>query len=677
MILIKIVDRSLEERYETNFEYDIQSLVRAFYFGKKIEVNKPLQDAHQILIEVEYIDNSVGVNIFDQQYGGKMQLRKHDDGPMESENRQKAKNQVKRLLYVTLCDYTGKKLPWGTLTGIRPIKQPLDMLLDGRNGEFIRHYMKNTYLMSDEKLNLAMKVANKEYGQISKFPFKEGYSLYVGIPFCPTICAYCSFSSYPLAQYAKLVDAYLDALEQELRFVAGCYQNKPLQTIYIGGGTPTTLTAAQLTRLVDLLHHYFVFDDLLEFTVEAGRPDSITRDKLVALKEGGVTRISINPQTLKEDTLKIIGRKHTIAQFQEAYKLAREVGFDNINMDFILGLPEESAEDIYKTMEGAFLLDPESITIHSLALKRAARLNTEKHDFSEYHFLQDGSVMEQVQKQMESHGYEPYYLYRQKNIATNLENVGYGKPGKECIYNILMMEEKHTVIAVGAGAVSKFVFPDGQRVDKVDNVKDVTTYINRIEDMIQRKYDFFQENARIYNAAANVQEELPELIFHGIAVSNLAYEIAGKMGLPEETRYNLAVAGILHDIGKLKLHRYMNGEQSLQIERMNYMRMHSTFSYEILKGEGYSDFILDSVRYHHENYDGSGFPKHLAGEQIPLGARILRVCDVFVALTSRRGYREAFDWETALSLMIDEVKNFDMEVFIAFQRVINEHKVKQ
>ena len=672
MILIKIVNRVERECYDTNFEYDIQSLVRAFYADTPVEVNQELRPEHQIMIEVEYLRSSVGVNIYDTKYNGKMQLREHEDSEMDSD-RQQAKNQVKRVLYITLCEYTGKTLPWGTLTGIRPIKLPLAQMEKGMSRGEIRQFMKQTYLMSDNKLDLALQVAKTEQQRLSQFPYREGFSLYIGIPFCPSICAYCSFSSYPIKQYADKVDAYLNALFEELHFAAQSYVNRPLQTIYIGGGTPTTLTAGQLDRLLGQIHSEFAMEDMEEFTVEAGRPDSITEEKLQVLKKWGVTRISINPQTLKDETLTIIGRKHTASQFLEAYILARETGFTNINVDLIVGLPDETEEDMMRTLDKLFAIEPESITIHSLARKRAARLTTEAENFAGYRFSADAAVMEHLQNALTEKGYQPYYLYRQKNISANLENVGYAKPGKDCLYNVLMMEEKHTILAAGAGAVSKFVFPDGYHVQKIDNVKDVDQYIERIQEMIGRKREFLEENTRIVNDASHLEEELPEAIAHGAAVSALAYEIAKELDLPESECYDIAVAGVVHDIGKLQLYRYLNGNETLNVEEMNYMRMHSTLSYEILKEKGYSPYILECVKYHHENYDGSGFPDHLAGEEIPLSARILRVCDVFTALTSKRPYRDAFDPETAVFLMIDEVKNFDMRVFIAFQRVVHDN----
>ena len=259
-------------------------------------------------------------------------------------------------------------------------------------------------------------------------------------------------------------------------------------------------------------------------------------------------------------------------------------------------------------------------------------------------------------------------------MTDNLENVGYSLPGKEGIYNILIMEEKQTIVALGAGSVSKFVFDDGQRIEKVDNVKDVDLYIERIDEMIARKQKFLLEHAHYFNEAKDLEQELPESIAHGICVSNLAYAVAKELGLPEENCYELAVAGIVHDIGKLRLNEYLNGkrEDALNIEQMKYIRMHSKLSYDILKNKGYSKFILESILHHHESYDGSGFPDHLEGDEIPIGAKILYVCDVFSALISKRHYRDAFDKDTAVTLMIDEVKNYDMKVFIAFQRVIHE-----
>ena len=316
--------------------------------------------------------------------------------------------------------------------------------------------------------------------------YEEGYSLYIGIPFCPTTCLYCSFTSFPIVSWKKRIDEYLDALDKEIAFTAELYKDKVLDTIYIGGGTPTTLEACELTRLFASIKKSFDLTHLKEFTVEAGRADSITPDKLHVLKEAGVTRISVNPQTMKQETLDLIGRKHTVAQVKEAFLMAREAGFTNINMDLILGLPGESAADVQNTMEQIKKLDPDSLTVHSLAVKRASRLSQWIEENGISMLNNTDETMQITARGAEELNMIPYYLYRQKNMSGNFENVGYAREGKFGIYNILIMEEKQTIVALGAGSITKRVFPDG-RIERCDNVKDVNLYIEKIDEMIERK----------------------------------------------------------------------------------------------------------------------------------------------------------------------------------------------
>ena len=271
--------------------------------------------------------------------------------------------------------HTGKRLPWGTLTGIRPVKIPMSMLEEGKGEEEIRDYMRSTYFISRQKEQLAIEIARREKALLEKLHYENGCSLYIGIPFCPTTCLYCSFTSYPIVSWKKRVGEYLDALEKEIDFTAEIYADKVLDTIYIGGGTPTTLEPSELDRLLVKLHESFDLSGLKEFTVEAGRADSITPEKLKVLKDQGVTRISVNPQTMKQETLDLIGRKHTVTQVREAFAMAREAGFSNINMDIILGLPGEEPADVRRTMEEIEKLGPDSLTVHSLAIKRASRLS--------------------------------------------------------------------------------------------------------------------------------------------------------------------------------------------------------------------------------------------------------------------------------------------------------------
>jgi len=277
----------------------------------------------------------------------------------------------------------------------------------------------------------------------------------------------------------------VEALCKELIAVSKMYKGKKLQTIYMGGGTPTSLEGCQLTKILDTVKTYFDFSNLLELTVEAGRPDSITREKLIALRDMGVNRISINPQTMQQKTLDLIGRKHTVEDICNSFKLAREVGFTNINMDFIIGLNGETLSDIKDSFTKVKKFVPESITIHSLALKRAARLNTEnKREIMDNDLML--SMIDVATETCNELELKPYYLYRQKNMAGNLENIGFSKPGKECLYNILIMEEKQTIIACGAGTSSKIVFNDG-RIERIENVKDPKLYIERLDEMIERK----------------------------------------------------------------------------------------------------------------------------------------------------------------------------------------------
>lgn len=344
-------------------------------------------------------------------------------------------------------------------------------------------------LCSHKKTMLSLEIALREIRLLSGLDYEDGYSLYIGIPFCPTTCAYCSFTSYPLSRFSGQVEAYLTALEKEIAFTARHFQGKKLNTIYFGGGTPTTLTADQLERLISRVETSFDLTWLKEWTIEAGRPDSITMEKLKTIRRHPVTRISINPQTMKEETLQRIGRKHTVEQVREAFWMAREAGFDNINMDMIVGLPDEMPEDVAYTLEEIKKLSPDNLTVHSLAIKRAARMNTQKEAFAGSKSINTSDLMELTQAFAKQMGMEPYYLYRQKNMTGNLENVGYARPGKEGIYNILIMEEVQTIVALGAGAVTKGVF--GDRIERCENVKDIKTYLEKTDEMLERKKRLF------------------------------------------------------------------------------------------------------------------------------------------------------------------------------------------
>jgi len=482
MIEVKINDES--------FAYDIHSLIQAFYPGTEIQVRakESFTEDTPVKMETEIGEKEIFFAVIEN---GSFQRKGRVS--VENPERKEVKNQLKKLIYRELCAYTGKTLPWGTLTGIRPVKIPMAMIEEGYSNLEAARYMWETYDVSKEKAALAISIANREREVLKGLDYENGYSLYVGIPFCPSICLYCSFSSSPIKKWEDRVEDYLEALFKELEFLGKAYAGRKLNTVYVGGGTPTTLTASQLDRLLSCIEANFDFHDLKELTVEAGRPDSVTPEKFQVLKEHQVSRISINPQTMNQKTLDLIGRKHTAEEIKEAFCMAREAGFDNINMDLIVGLPGEHIEDVRHTMEELRALDPDSITVHSLAIKRAARLKLFRDAYEEIGLENSQEIMDLTYRYCTEQGAFPYYLYRQKNMAGNFENVGYAKVDKAGIYNILIMEEKQTILAAGAGASSKFVFA-ADHIERVENVKDVAQYISRIDEMMERKRSFMEKH---------------------------------------------------------------------------------------------------------------------------------------------------------------------------------------
>lgn len=487
---------------EDNFEYDIHSLIKAFYPKEEVVF---LQKDTEFYTGEDIKETPLG---FDVVYGrSEILIRAYPAGTDALEkkfslqgfsdyaaDRKKIKSELKKCLYELLSEITGQKLPWGTLTGIRPVKLPGLMLEEGMTDEEIIRSMKEEYLASDEKIALSLEIAKRERELLRDTDYKNGYSLYVGIPFCPTRCLYCSFTSFSLAAWGKYVDAYVEALCKEIRFTADLMKGRTLNSFYMGGGTPTTLSPDQSEKVLKTIRECFDFSYCREFTVEAGRPDSITREKLEVLKKYKVDRISVNPQTMNQKTLDLIGRRHTVEQTLNAYELARECGFDNINMDLITGLLGETRDDMEYTMKRIEELRPDSLTIHSLALKRASRLNEKKEEYEGYESINTQEVSEMLDGYARRMGLVPYYLYRQKNMTGNLENVGYATLDKAGIYNILIMEDKQTILALGAGGTTKVVFPDGERIERIDNVKSVELYIERIDEMIERKRSFFEKN---------------------------------------------------------------------------------------------------------------------------------------------------------------------------------------
>lgn len=405
-----------------------------------------------------------------------------------------AKNTFKLKLYDILSDYTGRTMPWGNMTGVRPSKVAMNRMDEGMNDDEVRDFLKNHHRVSPDKIELAIGIAHREKKIMEGLNLSDGYSLYIGIPFCPTTCLYCSFTSYPICSWEKRVDEYLEALAKELEWVASGEMpgSSAPDTIYIGGGTPTSLSEGHLEKLLKLITSTINMDRCLELTCEAGRPDSITRGKLEIMKKYGVTRISVNPQTMQQKTLDLIGRRTTVEQVVSAYNMAREIGFDNINMDIILGLPGEDESDVADTFRQIEALGPDSLTVHSLAIKRASALKKRLDEIG-IDALKNTDVTMHLSSECATNlGMSPYYMYRQKNMSGNFENTGYSVPEKECIYNVAIMEEVQTIVACGAGTVTKRVYGDG-RIERCDNVKDVGLYIEKIDEMIERKRRLFED----------------------------------------------------------------------------------------------------------------------------------------------------------------------------------------
>ncbi|MBQ6820371.1 MAG: coproporphyrinogen III oxidase [Clostridium sp.] len=401
------------------------------------------------------------------------------------------KEDIKRIVFSSLKEITGYEYPWGILVGIRPSKIALKYLEEGKSEAEIVDIFAKRHLASEEKARLCIEVAKKEKELVNKD--ESSIAIYIGMAFCPTRCFYCSFTANSISGSKKLINPYLEALTYEIREMKKYVDERriKIESVYFGGGTPTSINNTEFENIMKEIYEAFVENrDIIEFTVECGRPDSITLEKLQTMKKYNTTRISINPQTMNDKTLEMIGRGHSSKDVIEKFNLARELGFNDINMDMIIGLPGEGIDEVKNTAKEILNLKPDSLTVHGLSLKRASILY-------ENFILKKGI---QIKKQDElSLMYEtsrilakdlnikPYYMYRQKNMIGNMENLGYSKEGKECIYNIQMIEDKQTIIALGADAVSKVVFLDEDRIERFGNVKDIREYTNRIKEMVEGK----------------------------------------------------------------------------------------------------------------------------------------------------------------------------------------------
>ena len=470
-----------------NFRYELEKLIRIFMPFEKINFSEDSVEesvyAKTVISEEQevvtaYAELFINGNIFKNQ-------RLIDIKAVDCEKEKELK--LALCLYDCFTEATGYFPEWGILTGVRPAK--LFSRLSKKEGiSDTEEYFKNVLKVSNKKIELC-KAATRGEDKITSLSRGDSFSLYVSVPFCPSRCSYCSFVSHSVEQAKKLIPNYVELLIKEIELTGKIAKNLSLrlETVYIGGGTPTTLSDVQLERVMKAINESFDMGNIREYTVEAGRPDTITKEKLLAIKNGGATRISINPQTMNDSVLEAIGRRHTSAKTQEAFILARSLGFDNINMDLIAGLPTDTLDSFKNTIERVLELNPESITVHSLSMKRSSNLSR-AGEFPEIEIGKIASDMvDYANITLSQNGIVPYYMYRQSKTVGNLENVGYAKEGYECLYNVYIMDETHSILACGASGVTKLREPDGDYIERIFNYKYPYEYIERFNEIIARK----------------------------------------------------------------------------------------------------------------------------------------------------------------------------------------------
>lgn len=456
---------------KNEFEPDFMEIVNMFF---------PVNEEHSEMIKLDY---EIGLNDINSHIDIQSETKQRNYNYIEQKNEyQSEKTILKHMLYKALSDYKNVQLPWGCLTGIRPTKLCYDLIKKGIKKISLVNFLKNDYSVSEQKAKLCLDIIQNQQ------PLEHNDNLvdfYVNIPFCTTRCSYCSFISAEVGKNECLIKPYVDALIREIEFAKQIIRDKHLivKNVYFGGGTPTALPTAELERILSVT--CFNAD---EFTVEAGRPDTITAEKLALLKKYNVSRISVNPQSFNDNVLKAIGRNHTAKQTIEAYNLAREYGFQ-INMDLIAGLPKETLKSFKENIDICIHLSPENITVHTLALKRGSTFANENADIFKKPLTE--KMQEYAYEKITKNGYLPYYLYRQKNMVGNLQNIGYCKPKTKCDFNIESMEETISVLACGANAISKRIFNLENRIERYANCKDIKTYIGKVDEINEQKKKLF------------------------------------------------------------------------------------------------------------------------------------------------------------------------------------------
>lgn len=467
-----------------NFHFELENLTRLFFPNEKITVIRDFSEPQPPCIYTEVSDKitiSVNIGSFNKSETAVKRLTDDDNELVSAQ-----------LLYKLLCDFTGLTQPWGILTGVRPVKLLRRLAEESSEEQAVKKFEKD-FFVSNEKIALSRETEHNER-KILELSKPESFSLYVGIPFCPSRCSYCSFVMASIERAEKLIEPYTKLLCEEIKRTAEI-ANKlglRLETVYFGGGTPTTLSAEQLDTVLGTVNKSFDMSTCREFTVEAGRPDTIDIAKLFALKENKADRISINPQTVNDEVLKTIGRKHTAQQFFDAFELARKCGFDNINTDLIAGLPTDTPESFKNSLDSIVRLNAECITVHTLCMKRASRLTTEGVTLDLQQSRDAREMLAYTQNILGQNEYIPYYMYRQSRMVGNLENVGWSKKGFESLYNVYVMDETHTILACGSGGVTKLKRNNPDYLERIFNFKYPYEYIDRFDELIQRKSGIMQ-----------------------------------------------------------------------------------------------------------------------------------------------------------------------------------------
>ncbi len=468
-----------------DFRYELEKLLRIFMPFEKIEFfDGEIKDFGDSYAKVSFLEdkNELSVELKLETF-----FKTKSETVIDKIDEKTKELKLAVLLYDLLTEAFGYRPPWGILTGVRPAKL-YSRLARQQGVKDTEDYFRNQLFVSDSKVSLCRETFEKEEA-IIRLSKPNSFSLYLSIPFCPTRCSYCSFVSHSIANAKKLIPQYVALLCREITETARLAKELCLQleTVYIGGGTPTSLTAQDLDVVMSTVNASFDRKHLREYTVEAGRPDTITPEKLKVILKNGATRISVNPQTMSDRVLETIGRKHTTEQTISAFRLAREIGFDNINMDLIAGLPGDDPFEFENTVKKVLELDPESVTVHALSMKRASNLSADGSQLD----LTDGRnaslSVELAHRLLGERGIVPYYMYRQSKTVGNLENVGYAKTGKECLYNVYIMDETHTILACGASAVTKLRQPGGNQIERIFNFKYPYEYISRFDEMCSRK----------------------------------------------------------------------------------------------------------------------------------------------------------------------------------------------